>query len=187
MTILKDLKLKDIIYQKVKSKIRTWSSMEKKNFYDQAIDSDIKLYEDIRKLTIGQGEDYTTGFLLDDGYIKKHYRLKAVNLSRKKELDADPKAIQQIEFVGKLKNIDGINADGTQSMFVLKILEKVKETRLKFSQGNVTVLWKIANCQEVRVKLTNTQLTKLKSAAKSKTRTMLKLTKKNFGNEELPY
>ena len=72
MTILKDLRLKDITYQNVKSKIRTWSSMEKKNFYDQAIDSDIKRYEDIRKLTIGQGEDYTTGFLLDDGYIKKN-------------------------------------------------------------------------------------------------------------------
>ena len=36
-----------------------------KNFYDQAIDSDIKRYEETRKLTTGQGEDYTTGFLLD--------------------------------------------------------------------------------------------------------------------------
>ena len=51
-------------------------------------------------------------------------------------------------------------------MFVLTILEKNKETRLKFSQGSVTVLSKIANYQEVRVKLTNTQLNKLKSTAK---------------------
>ena len=36
-----------------------------KNFYDQPIDSDMKRYEDIRKLTIGQGDDYTTGCLLD--------------------------------------------------------------------------------------------------------------------------
>ena len=36
-----------------------------KNFYDQSSDSDMKRYEDIRKLTIGQGDDYTTGCLLD--------------------------------------------------------------------------------------------------------------------------
>ena len=39
-------------------------------------------------------------------------------MSRQNELDADPKAIQQIEFIGQLKNIDGINADRTQSMFI---------------------------------------------------------------------
>ena len=51
-------------------------------------------------------------------------------------------------------------------MFVLSILEKIVETRLKVSQGSVTVLYKIANYQEVRVKLTNTQLNKLKYASK---------------------
>ena len=54
-----------------------------KNFYDQAIDSVIKWYEKIRKLLTGQGEDYTTGFLLDYNYIKNHYRLINVDLSRK--------------------------------------------------------------------------------------------------------
>ena len=77
---------------------------------------------------------------MDYDYIKNHYRLIAVDLSRQKELDAGPKVIQQIEFVGQLKNNDGENADGTQSMFVLKILEKIKETRLKFSQGSIMVL-----------------------------------------------
>ena len=105
-----------------------------------SIDSDTKRYEEIRILTTGQGEDYTTGCLLDYDYIKNHYRLIAVDLSRQKELDADPKAIQQIEFVGQLKNLDRINTNRTQSMFVLTILEKIKETRLKFSQGSVTVL-----------------------------------------------
>ena len=80
-------------------------------FYDQPIDSDIKEYKEIRKLTIGQGENYTTGFLLDDDYIKNHYRLIAANLSRQKELDADVKAIQQIEFVGQLKDPDDANVD----------------------------------------------------------------------------
>ena len=55
-----------------------------KNFYDQPIDSEIKRYEDIRKLTIEQGEDYTTGCLVGYDYIKNHYRIIAVDLSRKK-------------------------------------------------------------------------------------------------------
>ena len=72
-----------------------------KNLYDQAIDFDIKRQKEIRKLTTGQGEDYTTGYLLDYDYIKNHYRLIVIDLSRQKELDADPKAIHQIEFVGQ--------------------------------------------------------------------------------------
>ena len=52
------------------------------NFYDQAIDSNIKWYEEIRKLKSGQGEDYTTGSLLNYDYIKNHYGLVAVDLSR---------------------------------------------------------------------------------------------------------
>ena len=73
-----------------------------KNFYDH-IDSDIKRYKEIRNLTTGQSENYTTGCLLDYDYIKNHYRLIAIDLSRKKELDADPKAIQHKEFVEQLK------------------------------------------------------------------------------------
>ena len=48
--------------------------------------------------------------------------------------------IQGIEFVVQLKSTDRENVDGTQSMFVLTILEKIKETRITFSQGSVTVL-----------------------------------------------
>ena len=48
-----------------------------------------------------------------------------VNLSRKKELVDDLNAIQQKEFVGQLKKTDGENADNTQSLFVLTILEKI--------------------------------------------------------------
>ena len=43
------------------------------------------------------------------------------------------------------------------------------------------------NYQEVRVKLINTQLNKLKVAAKNKTRTILRTKKKNFEDEELPH
>ena len=99
-----------------------------KNFYDQLTDSDIKRCEEIRKLTTGQGEDHTTGCLLDYDYIKNHYRLITVDLSRQKELDADSKAIQQIEFVGQLKKLNNAN-DNSESMFALTILEKIKKKR----------------------------------------------------------
>ena len=45
----------------------------------------------------------------------------------------------------------------------------------------------MANYQEARVKLTNTQLIRLKSAAKNKTETILRLNKKNFEDQELPH
>ena len=82
-----------------------------------------------------------------------------------------------------IKNINGVDADVTQSMFLLKILEKIKETRLKSSQGSVTVLYEMINYQEKRVKLTNTQLSKLKSEAKNETGTTLRITKKDFQDE----
>ena len=105
----------------------------KKKIYDQAIYSDIKRYKEIRQLTTWQFEDYTTGCLLDYDYMKNHYRLIAVHISKHKELDADTKAIQQIEFVGQLKKLDAdgnaTDAGANQSMFLLTILGKIKETR----------------------------------------------------------
>ena len=100
-----------------------------------------------------------------------------------KKIVADPKAIKQIEFVGQLKNYDGENADATQSTFALTVLKKIKETRVKVSQGNLAHLQKMANYKEARVKLTNTQLKKLKSSAKNNTGTTLRTTKKNFQDE----
>ena len=63
----------------------------------------MKRYEEIRKLTTGQGEDYTTRCLLDYDYVKSKYKLIAVDLSRQNKLDVDPKVIQQIEVVEQLK------------------------------------------------------------------------------------
>ena len=62
-------------------------------------------------------------------------------------------------------------------MFVLTVLEKIKEARLKFSQGKITVLQKMVNYEEAWVKLTNSRLKILNSAAKSKTRKTLKIRK----------
>ena len=91
----------------------------------------IKTYENIRKITAGQGDDYTTGCLLDYTYFKKYYKMIAVDLSKEQVLDADPKAIQQINFTG---NLDMAN---TKSYF---ILEEAKETVFEFLQGTVKVL-----------------------------------------------
>ena len=69
-----------------------------RNFYDNPIESDIEKYRELKKVMIGKGDDYTTGSLLDYNYFDKHYKLVAVDLSKQKELDTDPRAIQQIEF-----------------------------------------------------------------------------------------
>ena len=107
-----------------------------KNFYDQPVDSYIKQCEEIRKLIAAQGEDCTAGCLLDYHYLKNHYKLIAIDLNRQKELDADRKAIQQIEFVGQLTN-PGNEIVANESMFVLTILEEIRET-LRFPQGGLT-------------------------------------------------
>ena len=62
------------------------------------IESNIEKYRELKKVMIGKRENYTTGSLLDYYYFNKHYKLVAVDLSKQKELDADPRAIQQIEF-----------------------------------------------------------------------------------------
>ena len=49
----------------------------------------------MRKLTVGQGGDYTTTSFLVYDYIKNHYRMIAINLNQQKELVADPKVNQQ--------------------------------------------------------------------------------------------
>ena len=91
-----------------------------RKIYDQPIDSDINQYEEIRELSTVQGENYTIWCLLDYEYIKNHYKLITVDLIKQKELDADPKEIQQIEFVGKLLN-ENSQVVANESMFVLTI------------------------------------------------------------------
>ena len=49
-----------------------------------------------------KGDDYTTGCLLDYPYFRDHYQMIAIDLSTKQALDADPRAIQQINFTANL-------------------------------------------------------------------------------------
>ena len=53
-----------------------------------------KTYENIRKITIGQGDDYTTACLLEYSYSKNHSKMIAIDLSKQHTLVADPRAIQ---------------------------------------------------------------------------------------------
>ena len=98
-----------------------------RNFYDQPINDLVKQYDEIRKTATGQGDDYTTGCLLDYQYFKDHCNVTAV---KQKELDADSRANQQIEFDGMLKTNSQVRA----------VLEKSKETMLEFYKGIAKVL-----------------------------------------------
>ena len=101
-------------------------------FFDQPINSIIKTYENTRKIATAQGDDYTNGCLLDYSYFKDHYKMIAIDLSKQQALDADPRAIQQINFTANLDRA------GNTTMFF--IIEEAKETVLDFSQGTVKVL-----------------------------------------------
>ena len=89
------------------------------------------MYENIRKFATDQGDDYTTGCLLDYLYFINYYKMIAVDLSKQQALDADSKAIPQINFTANLERIGN-----TRIYF---ILEEEKENVLDFSQGTVKV------------------------------------------------
>ena len=63
-----------------------------RNFYDQPINDIIKQYDEVRKVSTGYGDNYTTGCLLDYAYFKGNCRLTEVDLSKQKDLDIDPRA-----------------------------------------------------------------------------------------------
>ena len=108
-------------------------TIDGKNFFDQPIKNNKITYENIRKIANCQGDDYTTGYLLDYIYFKNYYKMIVVDLSKQQALDADPKAIQQINFTVNLDFRPG----NTRIYF---FLEEANETVLDYSQGTVKVL-----------------------------------------------
>ena len=102
------------------------------NFFEQPIKNNKVTYENIRKIATGQGDDYTNGCLIDYPYFKESYKVIAVDLSKQQALDADPRAIQQINFTA--------NLDRAGNTIIYFILEEAKETILSFAQGTVKVL-----------------------------------------------
>ena len=101
-----------------------------RNFFDQPINSMNKTYENIRKIATDKG--YTTGCLLDYPYFEENYKMIAIDLSTQNELDADPRAIEQINFTA--------NLDRAGNTTIFFIIEEAKETVFEFSQGTVKVL-----------------------------------------------
>ena len=99
--LLQKTLIKNIFFRDLKLKIRTSKLMEE-IFMINKLMTQCKLYNEIRKISKRQGDDYTTGCLLDFAYFEKNYRLIAVDLSKQKVLDAHSRAIQQIIFTGKV-------------------------------------------------------------------------------------
>ena len=114
------------IYFLPRVQIESYSNeIDGRNFYNQPINDLIKQYEEVRKISIGKGDDYTTDCLLDYTYFKDNYRLIAVDLSKQKALDADSRGIQQIIFTGKMKS-----TVANALVIIYYNLEQSKETTL---------------------------------------------------------
>ena len=92
--------------------------------FDQPVRNYLITYNNIPKIAKGQVDDYPTGYLLDYNYFKKYYK---IDLIKQQALDADPKAIQQINFTGSLEN----------NAAIFFIIEEAKKVVLDFSQENV--------------------------------------------------
>ena len=85
----------------------------------------------MRKISTGQGDDYATGCLLDYSYFKDHYKMMALDLSKQQALDANPRAIQQINFTA--------NLDKEENTTMFFIIEEADETVFDFSERTVKV------------------------------------------------
>ena len=81
--------------------------IDEKSFFDQPIKSSMKIYDNIRKIATGQRDDCTIGCLLDYNYYKNYYNMMAIYLTKQEALDADSKAMQQINFTGNLDRAAG--------------------------------------------------------------------------------
>ena len=101
-------------YYVPKVEIKDYNVMiDDKNFFDQPINSQLETYKNIRKIVTGKGDDYTTGCLLDYFYFKENYKMIAIDLSKQQAIDANPRAIQQINFT------ENLNRVGNTTMFFI--------------------------------------------------------------------
>ena len=140
----------------------------------------MKQYDEIRKISTGKDHDYTNGCLLDFAYFEKNHRQIAAYLSKQKALDADSRVIQRIIFTGKIKS----TVENTRAI-IFFILKQSKETMLEFAKGATNMLQLHIN-GEINVKLSDTQLKKLKTAVKDKTGTTLRMSLKMLDGNNLP-
>ena len=104
-----------------------------RNFFDRQVKNNLITYDKIWKTATGQGDDYTTVCSLDYSYFNIYYKMITIELSKQRALDADPKSIQQINFIANLGRVGNTT--------IPFIIDKVKENILDFSQGTVKVWW----------------------------------------------
>ena len=117
-------------------KIKNYNiEIDGRNFSDQSVNDLVKQYEEIRKISTGKSDEYTTGCLLDFAYFEKNYRLIVADLSKQKAVDAESRTIQQIFFTGKIKAV----ANNTR-VIIYYILEQSKEIALEFAKGTTKAL-----------------------------------------------
>ena len=129
VVLLMKIHIENIFFQDLK--IKNYNiEIDGRNFYDRSINDLIKQYDEVRKISAGQGDDYTTRCLLDFAYFEKNYRLLVADLSKQKALHANSRAIQQIIFTEKTDN----------TIRFYYILEQSKETILEFSKGTTKIL-----------------------------------------------
>ena len=93
--------------------------MEKTFLINQSKNNKIT-YEIIRKIATVQGDDYTTGCLLDYAYFRDNYKMIAIDLDKQQALDADPRTIHQINFTANLDR-----ASNTRIFFILEEEKKL--------------------------------------------------------------
>ena len=122
--------LKKYFLQKVKIE-NSNNEIDERNFYDQPINGSIKQYNEVRKISTEQGDDYITSCLLDFSYLK----LIAADLSKQKTLDADSRAIQQIIFTGKIKE-----SVANTRVIIYYTLKQSKEIMPQFSKRTTKAL-----------------------------------------------
>ena len=91
------------------------------NLFDQPIRNNLITYDNIWKIATDQGDDYTTGCVLDNNYFNNYYKMLAIDLSKQQALDADPKAIQQINFTKNLENQSVILFIIEEAIFILML------------------------------------------------------------------
>ena len=72
------------------------------NFFNQPVRYKSITHDNIQNIANGQGDDFTSGCVLDCNYFKKYYQMTSRDLSKQQALDADPKAIEQFNFTGNL-------------------------------------------------------------------------------------
>ena len=101
------------------------------SFFHQPVKNKLT-FDNILKIAFAQGHDYTTDFLSDYNYFSMYDKMIAADLSKQQAYNADPKAIQQIDFTA--------NLDRHGNIAVFLYIEEGKETILDFSQGTVKVL-----------------------------------------------